>query len=49
MKAIEIKTKREVYVMEIRDNNHKVIKYVSDNQSFYPEELEIIKTETDYE
>ena len=32
-----------IYVMDIRDNNNTIIKYVSDVASYYPNELEIIE------
>jgi len=43
MKAIERKTGHMIYVMDIRDNNNSIIKYVSDVASYYPNELEIIE------
>lgn len=43
MKAIERKTGCMIYVMDIRDNNNTIIKYVSDVASYYPNELEIIE------
>lgn len=43
MKAIERKTGYVIYVMDIRDNNNVIIKYVSDVASYYPNELEIIE------
>jgi len=43
MKAIEKKTGYVIYVMDIRDNNNAIIKYVSDVASYYPNELEIIE------
>lgn len=42
MKALILNTNETMYVMEICDNNHNIIKYVSDTQSFYPDELKII-------
>lgn len=42
MKAVSLKTNDVMYVMEICDNDHNIIKYVSDTQSFYPDELKII-------
>ena len=46
MKAIERKTGYMIYVMDIRDNNNSIIKYVSDVASYYPNELEIIEENT---
>jgi len=45
MKAINLRTNEIMYVMDIRDNDDNIIKYVSDTESFYPYELKIINEE----
>lgn len=45
MKAVNPKTNEIMYVMDIRDNDDNIIKYVSDTESFYPYELKIINEE----
>ena len=45
MKAIDIKTNETVYVLDLRDNNGNIIRYISDNKSYMPEEIQVVETE----
>lgn len=43
MKAIELKTQEPVFVLPVSDDNGSVIKYVSSERAYRPDELKIIK------